>query len=190
MKVIVGLGNPDLEYKFTRHNLGFMVLDRIAEKNGIKVKRVRKFKSLIGEVSISGIQAILAKPLTYMNKSGEAVSRLIEWYKMPLTELMVICDDINLKVGAMRIRRKGGYGGHRGLESIIDSLGTNLFPRMRLGISPLNGRKSTKAISSYVLDQFTIEEKDIVSDVIDEASAVCYVWLKEGIDAAMNRFNR
>lgn len=190
MKIIIGLGNPDSQYKRTRHNLGFMVLDKLAEENQAKMKRVQKFKSLVGGMNVSGIEAVLAKPITYMNRSGDAVARLVEWYKIPLPELMVICDDINLKVGTMRIRRKGCYGGHRGLESIIDSLGNDLFPRMRLGISPLNAERFDSPISSYVLDSFTKDEKEIVSGVIDRACTACIVWMKEGMDTAMNRFNR
>lgn len=191
MRLIVGLGNPDSQYNFTRHNLGFMVIDRLAKKNQIKMKRVQRFKSILGELSISGIETILAKPITYMNRSGEAVVRFMEWYNLPFSELMVICDDINLKIGTMRIRRKGSYGGHKGLESIIDLLGSDLFPRMRLGIGPLNNVDELDSpISSYVLDHFTKKEKEILSGVIDRACTACMVWMKEGIDTAMNRFNK
>ena len=188
MKIIVGLGNPLLKYKFTRHNLGFMALDRIAEENGIEIKK-RKFNSIVGEGSVSGREVVLAKPITYMNRSGESVARFIEWYKIPLTELMVICDDINLKVGTIRIRRKGSFGGHRGMESIIDSLGTELFPRTRIGISPSNAESLNRDLSSYVLKPFTKKEEGIIHSVIDKACEACLLWINEGIDAAMNRFN-
>ncbi len=187
MKLIVGLGNPGAEYALTRHNMGFLVLEKLARDNKIKFKASRRFNALTGEGNIDGEKAFLAMPQTFMNLSGHSVRAIINWLKIGSHEMFVVMDDIALPFGAIRIRPEGSSGGHNGLNSIIDSISTQEFPRMRIGIL---GRKNTKDLSSYVLDKFTKTEQKSLPEILDNASQACECWAGQGINPAMNKFNR
>jgi PTH1 family peptidyl-tRNA hydrolase len=185
MKLIIGLGNPGLKYINTRHNVGFKVINKLAKLINIKI-RCRKYKSMIGSGKISGNEVILAKPMTYVNLSGEAVELLVRNFQVPLTELLVVYDDINLELGKIRIRKKGSAGGHNGMKSIIDKLNSQEFTRMRIGIgSPEHGIE----VRDYVLSNFTKEEKKIIENTIEKAAQAAICIIKEGINVAMNKFN-
>ncbi len=184
MRLIVGLGNPGIRYRWTRHNLGFCILDRLSRHNRIPIDR-KRFKSLVGEGLIDKEKVVLAKPQTYINRSGLAVKALIDGCKVSPRDLIVCCDDINLELGRIRIRRKGSGGGHKGLGSIIDSLKTEEFPRLRIGIAG-GGKES---LTEYVLSGFKRGERAVINEAVGGACEVVEVILKEGIACAMNRFN-
>jgi PTH1 family peptidyl-tRNA hydrolase len=187
VKLIVGLGNPGIEYRNTRHNIGFMVIDQLAEKYGVDVQK-KMMRSVLGQGWLGSQKVILAKPLTYMNLSGQSVQALMNWYKLTAQELLVICDDLNLEAGHLRLRKKGSDGGHNGLKSIIQALGTSDFPRLRLGI----GRPSHPGQEqvSFVLGKFAPQEAELLSQLIGRGEQAAAVWVENGIDAAMNEFNR
>jgi PTH1 family peptidyl-tRNA hydrolase len=183
-KIVLGIGNPGAEYTATRHNIGFRVVNRIAEMYKTQFQTSR-FKAVIAEVHDEKQQFLLVKPLTYVNLSGECAQILLNWYKLSPTSLLVITDDVSLPICKIRIRPKGSSGGHRGLESIITCLHTIEFPRVRIGI----GRDMDRPMASYVLSYFTKpEEGDIQNTVQTAAEAVC-VWLNQGIETAMNQYN-
>lgn len=185
MKLIVGLGNPGDEYVKTRHNIGFMVTDVIADKNRIALNQ-SKFKATIGKGNVGSEDVIVAKPQTYMNRSGESVSSLLFFYKLNPSDCIVICDDLELPTGKIRIREKGGHGGHNGLRSIIEQTGGNEFVRVRIGI----GRpKEEPRVSDYVLGIFSKVEKPLIEDAIERAAEAVETVIAEGVEAAMNRFN-
>ncbi|MDP2921330.1 MAG: aminoacyl-tRNA hydrolase [Candidatus Omnitrophota bacterium] len=186
MKLIVGLGNPGDGYKFTRHNAGFLVLDELARESGIKFKSNKRFKALTGEGEIKGEKAFLAMPQTFMNLSGSSVRSMLHWLKISPADVFVVVDDIALPFGSIRIRPKGSSGGHKGLNSIIDAISSQEFPRMRIGIL---GRKNVRDLSGYVLDRFTKAEQKKLPDIIGAASNACVCWIEEGVDAAMNQYN-
>ncbi|MEK6600098.1 MAG: aminoacyl-tRNA hydrolase [Deltaproteobacteria bacterium] len=185
--LIVGLGNPGAKYSKTRHNIGFMAVDHVAEANSIALSK-SNFKSLWGKGSIAGKEVILLKPQTYMNLSGEAVQGISGYFHIEPKDILVIYDDIDLEFGSVRIRPGGGSGGHRGMASIIEYLGANDFPRIRLGI----GRPKEKQqgdVADYVLNSFTPDEKDVLNQMLDRAKDVVDAILKDGIEKAMNKFN-
>ncbi len=185
MKLIVGLGNPGDEYVRTRHNIGFMVTDVIADKNRIALNQ-SKFKAMIGKGNVGSDDVIVAKPQTYMNRSGESVSSLLFFYKLNPSDCIVICDDLELPSGKIRIREKGGHGGHNGLRSIIEQTGSQGFIRVRVGI----GRPDDPSrVSDYVLSPFLKDEKPLIEDGIERASNAVETVVAEGVEAAMNRFN-
>ncbi|MCM8795128.1 MAG: aminoacyl-tRNA hydrolase [Candidatus Omnitrophica bacterium] len=187
MKLIVGLGNPGLEYSNSRHNIGFTTVKALGRIYQVALKKDLYTKALTAKVRIKNQTLILALPLTYMNYSGRAVGDLVKRYKMDLKNLLVVCDDLDLDFGRIRIRPKGSSGGHRGLTSIIESLKTQEFPRLRIGIGrPPYGMDAAK----YVLSAFSKEEKKKIKRVINKATACCQVWLNKGIDECMNIFNR
>lgn len=182
--LIVGLGNPGRRYQGNRHNVGFMVIDRLAEQFSIPLTKVQA-KAIIGVGQIMQTPVILAKPQTYMNESGRAVGPLARYYRIPLTNLLVIYDEIDLPFGALRLREKGGAGGHNGMRSIIADLGQE-FARLRLGV----GRPPAKMEpAAYVLQDFGKDERPIADELIDTASQAVCAFLQEGIDLAMTRFN-
>lgn len=183
-KLIVGLGNPGREYAGNRHNVGFQCLDRLAEAWGLSFSK-RKHKALLAQGEIADLKAILAKPQTFMNLSGEAVQRLARFYKVPLEGILVIYDDLDLPVGKIRLRPEGGSGGHRGMNSIIEHLGTDGFPRLRVGI----GRPTYGDPVDYVLGDFAPEERIAIEEVYKTVVSAVEFWLAEGIVAAMNRYN-
>lgn len=186
MWLIVGLGNPGEKYSSTRHNIGFECLDYLAERHGLDF-RSKRAKAGIAEGSIAGQRVVLAKPLTYMNLSGQAVSGLRSWYKIdPSRELLVIYDDMDLPFGRLRLRQKGGPGTHNGMKSIITQLGSQDFPRLRVGIGqPPPGWDAV----GYVLGRFTAEEAAELSDVCARVADAVEVILREGFVMAMNKFN-
>lgn len=184
--IIVGLGNPDSKYQNTRHNAGFLAIDRIAEKTSISVDRM-KYKSLVGTGEINGKKVLLMKPQTYMNNSGEAVQEAMNFYKIPIEKVLVIFDDISLDVGKMRIRRKGSDGGHNGIKSIVQLCGSENFPRVKVGV----GKKPHPAydLADWVLSRFTDKEREDLSPVFDNSYEAAKLFLENQIDKAMNKFN-
>lgn len=188
MKLIVGLGNPGIEYQFTPHNLGFLAVDRIAEQYGAHVGN-RRCKAQTGKAIIAGHEVLLAKPETYMNLSGLAVRELVNEYEVdPAGDLLVIYDELDLPFGSIRIRKRGGTAGHNGMESIIGALGgSQEFLRIRLGIAP---DMPVRDGASYVLSQLKKSQMTAVDEMLDAAADAVKVILSDGPDAAMNRFNR
>lgn len=187
MFVIVGLGNPTLPYEGTRHNVGFDVIDRLAEKYHITVE-TRKNRALTGKGVIEGQKVMLVKPQTYMNLSGESVRGLMDYFKFdPEKELLVISDDINLDVGQLRIRKKGSAGGHNGIKNLILHLDTSDFARIRIGI----GRKPEGYdLADYVLSRFSKEERGILEESYEKAEEAAVMIVSGRIDEAMNQYNR
>ncbi|MDA8096069.1 MAG: aminoacyl-tRNA hydrolase [Desulforudis sp.] len=182
MRLIIGLGNPGEVYRNTRHNIGFLTVDRLASRLGISVKKRQCF-SLTGDAHVDGNKLILAKPQTFMNLSGRAALALTEYYKVPPEEFLVVCDDMDLPFGRLRLRARGGSGGHRGLNSIIGLLGSSGFPRLRVGI----GRGPE--VVSYVLGHFGSDEESLVNEVLDAAADAVLMARSEGLERAMNRYN-
>jgi PTH1 family peptidyl-tRNA hydrolase len=185
MKMIVGLGNPGFSYRRTRHNLGFMVVNAIARQRVIRLRR-GKFRSISGEGSIGRETVVLVRPQTFMNRSGIAVAAAVRRYECALDDVLVICDDVHLPLGKMRMRRSGSAGGHKGIGSIIDSLHSTEFPRLRLGVGQ---PPEDVDIMSYVLGAFRRGEWPTVRDVIERAGQAAETWVYHGVDEAMNRFN-
>lgn len=187
MYCIVGLGNPERKYENTRHNIGFEVIDALAEKYSIAV-REKGYKALFGKGVIEGQRVILVKPQTYMNLSGESVREVTDYYKIDVQEqLIVISDDISLEVGGIRIRKKGSAGGHNGLKNIIKHLGTEQFNRIRMGV----GEKPKEwDLVDYVLGHFSKEEREKMDAGIKDAVAAVGIMVTEGPDKAMNTFNK
>jgi PTH1 family peptidyl-tRNA hydrolase len=183
--VLVGLGNPGREYRQTRHNVGFMVIDELCKVLNARLTRMQG-KALVGSGVLASCKIILAKPQTFMNLSGQSVASLVKFYKVPHSQLLVILDDLDLPVGTLRIRPGGGSAGNKGLMSIIQLLGTEEFPRMRLGIGRPPGQKNG---ADYVLQDFQNSEMELVKGVLDKASRAAQVFVISGIDQAMNQFN-
>lgn len=184
--LVVGLGNPEPKYDTTRHNAGFMAIDRIAQKTGCKVDQL-KFKSLYGMCEIEGKKVMLMKPSTYMNNSGEAVQEASQFYKIGPEHIIVIFDDISLDVGKMRIRRKGSDGGHNGIKSIIYLTGSDQYPRIKIGV----GKKPHPDydLAAWVLGHFSDEDMKNLSPVLDNSFEAVKEIVKGNIDRAMNLFN-
>ena len=182
--LIVGLGNTGRKYQRNRHNVGFMVVDRLAELHGIGMSRVQN-KALVGNGRIANQSVILAKPQTMMNLSGDAVGPIANYYNIPPANVLVIYDELDLPLGTIRLRKKGGAGGHNGMKSIINHLG-NEFPRLRLGIGRPPGRMPPAA---YVLQDFGKEDEPIVVELIDTAVKAVTTFLTDGINLAMSRHN-
>lgn len=183
--LLVGLGNPGREYRENRHNVGFMVIDRLADSLKVNLTRVQN-KALVGAGVIGDAKVVLAKPQTYMNLSGEAVSGLIRFYKIPAENLMVVHDDIDLPFGVLRLRPGGGSAGQKGVQSIIDRVGGQDFPRLRVGIGRPPGSRSG---AGYVLKNFSAEEQKDLVFIIDNAVQAARLFVTDGLEAAMNRFN-
>ena len=186
-ELIVGLGNPEPKYDQTRHNIGFDAVDSLAKAWSLSWKENKRFQGLIAEgVSPYGNKIRLLKPLTYMNRSGQAVRAVIDWYKIAPGSVLVIYDDMDLPVGRLRIRRSGSAGGHNGMKSIIAHLGKQDFPRLRIGIGKSDGKKQT---IGHVLGKFAPEEKKVIQEMLDISVNAVEKSLKEGIDKAMNIYN-
>lgn len=186
MFIIVGLGNPGKEYENTRHNIGFMTLDRLAEAGGIEILE-KKHKALIGKGMIDGQKVILAKPQTFMNLSGESVRELTDYYKVDETaELIIISDDISLPPGQLRVRKKGSAGGHNGLKNIILHLGHDQFIRLRMGVGE---KPEGYDLKDYVLGHFTGDERKAMQEAAERGADCIRMIMKDGPDAAMNAFN-
>lgn len=186
MFIIAGLGNPGKEYENTRHNAGFMVLDALADKLGADISE-KKHKGLCGKAVIGGEKVILIKPQTYMNSSGECLRAASDYYKVDPENVLVVYDDISLAPGQLRVRAKGSAGGHNGIKSIIAHLGTQEFPRVRVGV----GEKPPKMdLADYVLGHFSQGERTIMEDAVKEAADAVIEAVTEGIEHAMNDHNR
>ncbi len=188
-KLVVGLGNPGREYAGTRHNVGFEVLDRLAKKLDCSFRSRAKFSAIVGELTLDAGKIVLAKPQTYMNRSGASVSALANWLKILPGEILVLVDDADLPLGQIRLRLSGGSGGHNGLRSIIESLGgSEEFARLRIGI----GRTGPvgEDITDHVLGKFSAAERSMAAEMIGEAVDAVECCLREGLTTAMNRFNR
>jgi PTH1 family peptidyl-tRNA hydrolase len=186
LHLIVGLGNPGARYASTRHNVGFMVVDELARRHGLRFS-AKQADAEVARGQIGGVPVILAKPLTFMNNSGTAVSRLVRFYKIPVERLLVVYDDYALPLGLIRVRARGSSGGHNGMESVIRLLGTQNFPRLRVGVDrPDDPRHSTV---DWVLSRFTPQERKVLSRTIPHAVDAIETFLREGVDRAMNLYN-
>lgn len=183
--LVVGLGNPGREYRNTRHNMGFLALDHLAAHWSITTLKVQG-KAIISTGQYAGNKVILAKPQTYMNLSGQAVSALMNFYKVPLEHLLVIHDDVDIPFGTIRIRPGGGFGGQKGVGSIIEKLGTQEFARMRLGVGRPPGQMDT---ANYVLQSFSKEDEEFLQSVFAKSDEAVETFISEGLNTAMNRFN-
>jgi len=183
--LIVGLGNPGREYRESRHNAGFMVIDLLSQTFGFGLSRLQS-KALVGQGDVEGKRVILAKPQTFMNLSGQSVGPLVRFYKIPLENLLVIYDDMDLPLGTVRIRPSGGSAGQKGLASVIERLGTQDFPRVRIGIGRPNGRMDAR---DYVLDDFNRGDKELFNQVLERVRDAVQIYLREGLETAMNRCN-
>lgn len=184
--IICGLGNPGSEYERTRHNAGFMTVDALAKKYGFEIKKL-KFKSLTAVASINGVSCLVMKPSTFMNNSGEAVVEAMNFYKIPIENVIICYDDISLEPSKLRIRRKGSDGGHNGIKSIIYLSGKDTFPRIKLGV----GAKPNKDydLAAWVLSRFTDDEMKLMNEGTDKAVQCIELMVKGKIDEAMNKFN-
>lgn len=185
MRCIVGLGNPGIKYAETRHNIGFILIDHLAGIFQISLA-AKKWDSLIGKGYIGERQVLLAKPLTYMNRSGLAVAQILNFHKIPPPDLLVVHDDMDIPLGRIKIVRSGGSGGHNGVDSIIETLGTREFPRLKIGIGrPLPQQKP----EHYVLEPFSFEEIAILKETLKKAAKASEAIVRQGIEEAMNLFN-
>jgi PTH1 family peptidyl-tRNA hydrolase len=186
VKIIVGLGNPGISYEWSRHNIGFLVVNRLAEIHHILVG-TRRFKSLIGKGSIDSQSVILAKPMTYMNRSGEAVAKIVSFFQGGTKDLIVIHDDLDLPFGKLRIKQRGGDGGHQGIRSVIEAIGGNSFLRLKIGIGRPLGEMDP---AEYVLTRFSAREKSSLDEALTRSAECLAVILREGIETAMNRYQK
>lgn len=187
MFLIAGLGNPKREYDNTRHNIGFAMIDAMAEKYNISVRNIKN-RAMTGQGIINGQKVLLVKPLTFMNLSGESIRPLADYYEIaPDAELIVVSDDINLPIGQIRIRKKGSAGGHNGLKNIIAQLGSEEFQRIRIGVG---GKPENYDLADYVLGHFTKEEKTLMEKAVSMAVEAAEMMLMGDTDKAMNEFNR
>lgn len=185
MKLIVGLGNPEAKYDNTRHNVGFEVIDELARRGGTGFTS-GKGKFVYAKIVHKGESVILQKPLTYMNLSGSAVVAAMHFWKIEREDLLVVCDDLNIPLGKIRLRAKGSAGGQNGLKHIIQCLGRDDFARLRVGIAPEHPLSS---YSSFVLGKFTEKERQVVDLMVDNAASAALMFIEHGIERAMNRFN-
>ena len=183
MYLVVGLGNPGKEYEGTRHNIGFEAIDYLSDKYNIELNR-EKFKGVFGEGFIKGKKVILLKPTTYMNLSGESIREVVNFYKISNEEVIVIYDDISLEVGRLRIREKGSHGGHNGIKSIIANLGTDVFPRVKIGVGAPKGN-----LVSHVLGKFSDDEVEILRETIKASSDAVSIMISKDTKEAMNKLN-
>lgn len=184
MYVIAGLGNPGKKYENTRHNMGFITVDQLAEKHDIKVDKL-KFKALVGEGRIAGQKVLLVKPQTYMNLSGESIREVMHFYKLEPENLIVIYDDIDIELGALRIRKFGSAGTHNGMKSVVYQLQSDRFPRIRIGI----GSQKKGDLVDFVIGGFSKEEVPVLEETVTKAVGAIECILESDVDIAMNRFN-
>jgi PTH1 family peptidyl-tRNA hydrolase len=185
--LIVGLGNPGKEYANHRHNIGFQIVEALAKAHDLRFARHKGSKAHVAEGQVGERPVCLAKPQTFMNLSGQAVGRLSRAYEIPPPQILVVYDDLDLPLGRLRLRPEGGSGGHKGIRSIIDTMGTQAFPRLRVGIDRPPGRLDP---ADYVLQPFSKAERDLVSKAIERAVSAIECWLAEGIVPAMDQFNQ
>ncbi len=184
MKIVVGLGNPGKRYSGTRHNVGFEVLHRLAEGPGVG-RATERFDAEYVEWTEAGEKVLLIKPLTFMNLSGGAVRKFVDFYQLAPADCLVVCDDINLPLGKLRVRARGTHGGHNGLRDIQRHLGTTEYPRLRIGVGAPEGEDA----ADYVLDRFRPTERPIAQEAFARAVQAVVVWVRQGIEACMNQFN-
>lgn len=184
MYIIAGLGNPGKEYEKTRHNMGFLVLDMLSDRNGISISK-KKHNAMIGKGSMAGKKVMLAKPMTYMNESGRSLGEIFRYYGVDPEKMIVIYDDMDLEPGTIRIRKKGGPGAHNGMKSVVSHMGTDQFPRIRIGI----GRTSVDGWKDFVLDKIPKKDEELLAQGVAKAADAVEEILRSGIDKAMNRFN-
>ncbi|MDR0851373.1 MAG: aminoacyl-tRNA hydrolase [Clostridiales Family XIII bacterium] len=185
MYLIAGLGNPGRQYEYTKHNIGFLTLDLLAEKNGIKVGKLKN-KALIGDGFIADKKVLLVKPQTFMNLSGESIAPLSAYFAVPPEDLIVVYDDVDIPLGTLRIRKSGSAGTHNGMKSIIYSLNSDQFPRVRIGIG---GDRGEVPLASYVLSGFDSAQKEPIESAVSRAVSAIETIVTEGLDAAMLQFN-
>jgi len=185
LKLIVGLGNPGSEYEHTRHNIGFEVIDALSEANGLPLDKL-KFNAQFGKGKIEGMDILLVKPLTYMNLSGEALSPIMNFYQVTIEDILVVYDDLDLPIGKIRLREKGSAGGHNGIKSIIQHLGSQDFKRIRVGIGRPSGREK---VIDYVLKRFNKEDQPTVDSAVDQSRQACEEWLTTPFLKVMNAYN-
>ncbi|HYE30127.1 MAG TPA: aminoacyl-tRNA hydrolase [Methylomirabilota bacterium] len=187
LSLIAGLGNPGAEYARTRHNIGFLLADLLAERWKVNWKEERKFRARVGQGTLGERRLVLCEPLTYMNASGEAVASVRDFYKVPNSQLLVLVDDADLPFGALRLRGDGSTGGHHGLESVESHLGTRQYARLRLGI----GRRdqTVRDIHDHVLGRFSADEMPALTKILDRAANQVECWLNEGLAKAMSLYN-
>jgi PTH1 family peptidyl-tRNA hydrolase len=184
VKLIAGLGNPGPRYRNTRHNAGFAAVDRAAEKLNAEFTR-EKYRALLAETEWNGERLVFIKPMTYMNLCGESIARAVRYNNLELCNLLVVVDDVNLELGRIRLRHMGSAGGHNGLKSIIDRLGTEVFPRLRIGI----GQSRGAVLRDHVLSTFAPDEKPVAEKAVARAADAALCFVEFGIDTAMNKFN-
>lgn len=184
--LVVGLGNPGPKYEWTRHNMGFLVIDELAEREKIPVQKL-KYRALTNTVTLGGQSVLLMKPTTYMNLSGEAVGEAARFYKIPPERVLVISDDVALPQGKLRIRRSGSAGGHNGLKNIISHLGSDQFPRIKVGVG--GKPHPDQDMADWVLGKFTGQDKKVMEEAISRAADAVTLFLEQGPDQAMAKFN-
>jgi PTH1 family peptidyl-tRNA hydrolase len=186
VKLVAGLGNPGPRYAQTRHNVGYAVVDEMARRWGTSVEKYeRRYEALLGDTQFADQRVLLLKPQTYMNLSGRSLLAVAQFYKLACSDLLVICDDLDLPVGRIRLRAGGSGGGQKGLENILLRLASNDIPRLRIGI----GKVDKSVTTEHVLSRFTPDERDLIDQAVAAAADAVECWLGEGIEAAMNRFN-
>ena len=186
---MVGLGNPGLKYEFTRHNIGFRIVDSLAQDIEVEFKKVKSYYSLISRGMINNHKVMLVKPQTFMNLSGRAVSKVVSYYKIPLQDLLIVYDDLNLELGQIRIRKKGSAGGHKGIESIMQYLNSEEIPRLRIGIGNPSVNFNFNCVS-YVLSNFNNDKKDKIGEVIQLSTEAIKTVIEDGFEKAMRKYNR
>lgn len=184
MKVVVGLGNPGLKYVGTRHNIGFAVIEYLAAAPGVPAFRER-FEALVTEINEGAETVLLVKPLTFMNLSGRAVRAVLDFYKLPVEQLLVVCDDFNLPLGKLRVRAKGSHGGQNGLRDVQQQLGTDAYARLRIGV----GEPAPGDAVDFVLSKFKPSERKAVEDAVASTAQAVLTWIRSGTEVCMNRFN-
>jgi len=183
---VIGLGNPGTKYKGTRHNVGFDTIDCIAQRNNVNVNKI-KFKSIYGEAQIGGEKVLLVKPQTFMNRSGESVLEIYNYFKIPIENIIVIVDDIDIKFGSLRIRAKGSAGTHNGMKSIIYLLQSDNFPRVKIGVGK---PAENQDLADFVLSGFSKEDRMVIDNTIEQAAKAVEKIITSGINSAMNEFNK
>ncbi|MBC8499303.1 MAG: aminoacyl-tRNA hydrolase [Candidatus Atribacteria bacterium] len=189
MKIVVGLGNPGLKYEFTRHNIGFRIVDNLARDIEAEFKKVQSYHSLISRGTIGNHKIILVKPQTFMNLSGRAVSKVVSYYKLPLRDLLIVYDDLNLELGQIRIRKNGSAGGHKGMESIMQYLHSEDIPRLRIGIgNPLTDYNFDCV--SHVLSNFNHNEENKIKETAMLSAEAIKTVIEDGFEKAMRKYNR
>lgn len=186
---MIGLGNPGSKYEFTRHNIGFRIIDSLARDMGIEFNKVKSYYSLISRGMINNHKVMLVKPQTFMNLSGRAVNRVVSYYKIPLQDLLIVYDDLNLELGQVRIRKKGSSGGHKGIESIMQYLNSEDIPRLRIGIGNPSVNYNFDCVS-YVLSNFNNDEEDKIAEVIQLSTEAIKTIIEDGFEKAMRKYNR